>query len=234
MILTDVDRQTLPEERSRGIDVVQFVPTSRLDPIMFERSYFPEPDAASAKAYVLLRHTLESSERTAIVRFALREKTPLGALRVRGDVLMLWGLLGNAEIREAKFPALGERVRISDRELELSAILVDSFAADFAPENFTDDYQAQLRELIDAKLERGDSVNTDEIFGRTPGDSGDGGESEEGAAGGGGVLDLMEALRRSVDKNRSEKTAAKRTATRKTATTRPRPAVRAVADPLRS
>lgn len=205
MILTDVDRQALSEERSRGIDVVQFVPTSRLDPIMFERSYFPEPDAASAKAYVLLRHTLESSERTAIVRFALRQKTPLGVLRVRGDVLMLWGLLGNAEIREAKFPALGERVRISDRELELSAILVASFAADFAPENFTDEYQAQLRELIDAKLQRGDSVNTDETCGRTPGDSSDGGESEEGATGGGGVLDLMEALRRSVDKNRSEK-----------------------------
>jgi DNA end-binding protein Ku len=89
--------------------------------------------------------------------------------------------------------------------LELSAILVASFAADFAPENFTDEYQAQLRELIDAKLQRGDSVNTDETFGRTPGDSGDGGESEEGATGGGGVLDLMEALRRSVDKNRSEK-----------------------------
>jgi DNA end-binding protein Ku len=202
VILTDADLKSLPEERSREIDVVEFVPTAQLDPIMFERSYFLEPDGASAKAYVLLRRTLESTERTAIVRFALRQKTRLGALRVRGDVLMLQGLLWNDEVREAKFPALGEPVRISDRELELSATLVDSFAADFAPENFTDDYQAQLHELIEAKLERGDSVNTDETFGRTPG------EGEEGEAGGGEVLDLMEALRLSVEKNRGKKDSA--------------------------
>lgn len=197
VILTDTDLKSLPEERSREIDVVEFVPTEQLDPIMFERSYFLEPDGKSAKAYVLLRRTLESTERTAIVRFALRQKTRLGALRVRDDVLMLQGLLWSDEVREAKFAALGERVRISDRELELSASLVDSFASDFAPENFTDDYQAQLHELIEAKLERGDSVDTDETFGRTPDDGGD------DESGGGDVLDLMEALRRSVENNRS-------------------------------
>ncbi|MFC5930126.1 Ku protein [Cryobacterium melibiosiphilum] len=200
VILTDTELKSLPEERSREIDVVEFVPNEQLDPIMFERSYFLEPDGKSAKAYVLLRRTLESTERTAIVRFALRQKTRLGALRVRGDVLMLQGLLWNDEVREAKFPALGERVRISDRELELSATLVDSFAADFAPENFTDDYQAQLNALIQAKLERGDSVDTDETFGRLPGD----GDGDDDATGGGEVLDLMEALRRSVENNRAE------------------------------
>lgn len=132
------------------------------------------------------------------MRFALRQKTRLGALRVRGDVLMLQGLLWNDEVREAKFSSLGERVRISDREFELSATLADSFAADFTPENFTDDYQAQLHALIEAKLERGDSVDTDETFGRVPGE----GAADE--SGGGEVLDLMEALRRSVENNRVE------------------------------
>ena len=64
------------------------MPSEQIDPIMFDRSYYLEPDSASSKAYVLLRETLESTDRTAIVQFALRQKTRLAALRVRGDVLV--------------------------------------------------------------------------------------------------------------------------------------------------
>jgi DNA end-binding protein Ku len=194
VILTDEDLSTLPEERSREIDVVEFVPSDQLDPIMFDRSYFLEPDSKSSKAYVLLRRTLEETERTAIVHFALRQKTRLGALRVRGDVLMLQSLLWDDEVREASFPALDESVRISAKELEMSEQLVDSFASDFAPEKFSDDYQEQLRQLIEAKLKQGDALDTEATFGE---------ESEEKQ--GGEVLDLMEALRRSVEKNRAGK-----------------------------
>ncbi|MBG6056003.1 DNA end-binding protein Ku [Salinibacterium sp. CAN_S4] len=196
VILTGEDLSELPEERSREIDVVEFVPSDQLDPIMFDRSYFLEPDGASTKAYVLLRRTLEKTERTAIVHFALRQKTRLGALRVRGDVLMLQSLLWDDEVREASFPSLDEKVRISAKELEMSSSLVDSFASDFSPENFTDDYQEQLRELIDAKLKKGDSVSTEETFGEDPAESGEG-----------EVLDLMAALKRSVEKNRAGKSA---------------------------
>ena len=113
MILTDEDFDALPEERSREIEVVEFVPSEQLDPIMFDRSYYLEPDSKSPKAYALLRRTLEETDRTAIVHFALRQKTRLGALRVRDDVLMLQSLLWDDEVREAKFPSLDETVRIS-------------------------------------------------------------------------------------------------------------------------
>ena len=103
---------------------------------------------------MLLRRTLEQTERTAIVRFSLRQKTRLAALRVRGDVLVLQTLRWADEVREAAFPALDEPVRISSKELELSASLVDSFASDFDPAAFTDEYQEELRTLIDAKLEK--------------------------------------------------------------------------------
>jgi DNA end-binding protein Ku len=201
VVLTGEDFGSLPEERSREIEVVEFVPSDQVDPIMFDRSYYLEPDSKSPKAYALLRQTLEETERTAIVHFALRQKTRLGALRVRGDVLMLQSLLWDDEVREAKFPALDEKVRISDKELEMSEQLVKSFESDFTPEKFTDDYQVQLRTLIDAKLKQGDSVSTEETFGERPDD-------EEGA---GEVLDLMEALRRSVEKNRSKSAAAAKT-----------------------
>jgi DNA end-binding protein Ku len=192
VILTDEDLSTLPEERSREIEVVEFVPSNQLDPIMFDRSYFLEPDSKSPKAYTLLRRTLEKTDRTAIVHFALRQKTRLGALRVHGDVLMLQSLLWDDEVREANFPTLSEKFRISAAELKMSEQLVESYEADFSPGKFSDDYQDELRELIEAKLKKGDDVSTEETFGQKPGDEEVGGE----------VLDLMDALTRSVEQNR--------------------------------
>ncbi|MHA6694348.1 non-homologous end joining protein Ku [Homoserinimonas sp. A520] len=218
VILTDEELKSLPEERSREINVLEFVPTEQVDPIMFNRSYYLEPDSKSSKAYVLLRRTLEETDRTAIVHFALRQKTRLAALRVRGDVLMIQTLLWDDEVREAAFPSLDEKVRIQPQELKMSASLVESFEADFEPDKYTDDYQVQLRELIDAKLKEGDALDTDATFGNADEDEG-----------GGEVLDLMEALRRSVEKSRkgsasagtaeksSTKTPAKKTAVKKDA-----------------
>jgi DNA end-binding protein Ku len=194
VVLTEEELRTLPAEKSREIEVVEFVPNEQLDPMLFERSYYLEPDGASAKAYVLLRRALEASDRTAIVRFALRQKTRLGALRVRGDVLLLQSLLWSDEVREAAFPALAESTPISRQELELSAALVDSFASDFTPADFRDDYQDQLKELIEAKLAAGDTVAAAETA--EPAD-------DAATEGGGEVLDLMEALRRSVERSRT-------------------------------
>jgi len=186
VIISDEDLKALPAERSREIEVVEFVPTEQIDPIMYDRSYYLEPDSASSKAYVLLRRTLESTERTAIVRMALRQKTRLAALRVSGDVLMVQTLLWSDEVRAADFPSLEEPVKISSKELDLSKQLVESLVSDFEPEQFVDEYQQELRTLIQAKLEQGDAVDTAATFGEQP--------EEEG----GEVIDLMEALRQSI------------------------------------
>jgi len=195
VVLTDEDLASLPVEKSREIEVVEFVPSDQVDPILFDRTYYLEPDSKSTKSYVLLRRTLEDTDRTAIVQFSLRQKSRLGALRVRGDVLTLQTLLWEDEVREAAFPSLEETVRISAKELEMSSALVDSFSSDFDPSEFTDEYQEQLRTLIEAKLEKGEALDTQETFG------------EEAEEDGGKVLDLMEALRRSVEKNRGSKPA---------------------------
>ena len=197
VIITDEDLKSLPAERSREIEVVEFVPTEQVDPIMFDKSYYLEPDSASNKAYVLLRRTLESTDKTAIVRMALRQKTRLAALRVYGDVLMVQTLLWSDEVRQAKFPSLDEPVKISDKELDLSKQLVESLVSDFEPDQFVDEYQAELRTLIKAKLEQGDAVDTAATFGEQP--------EEEG----GEVIDLMEALRQSIASKRGGSDAAK-------------------------
>lgn len=191
VVLTKEDLASLPSERSREIDVVEFVPSDQVDLLTLDKAYYLEPDSASPKAYVLLRQTLERTDRTAIVRFSLRQKTRLAALRVRGDVLVLQTLLWADEVRQASFPSLDEPVKISDKELELSATLVESFSSDFDPDQFTDEYQQELRTLIDAKLEKGDALDTSETFG----------DRDEDA--GGEVIDLMAALRASVERSRA-------------------------------
>jgi DNA end-binding protein Ku len=187
VVITDDDLKALPAERSREIEVVEFVPTEQIDPIMFDKSYFLEPDSASSKAYVLLRRTLESTDKTAIVQMALRQKTRLAALRVHGDVLMVQTLLWSDEVRKADFKSLDEDVKISAKELDLSKQLVESLVTDFEPEQYVDEYQEELRTLIKAKLEQGDALDTAATFGEKE-------EQEEG----GEVIDLMEALRQSI------------------------------------
>ena len=199
VVLTADDLKSLPEEKSREIDVLEFVPSDQLDPIMFDRSYFLEPDGTSPKAYVLLRRTLEETDRTAIVHFSLRQKTRLGALRVRGKVLMLQSLLWDDEVREAEFPSLSKSTRISDKELDMSASLVDSLADDFEPADFSDDYQRELQQLIDAKLKEGEALDTEATFGESSSE----GDDDGSGSGSGEVIDLMDALRASVEKNRA-------------------------------
>ena len=207
VVLTDEDFKSLPAEYTREIEVLEFVPDDQIDPIRYDRSYFLEPEDKALKPYTLLRKALEDSDRTAIVTFALRQKTRLAALRVRDGVLILQTMLWDDEVREADFPILEETVRISAKERDMAAQLVDSLASDFKSSDFKDDYQEQLRTLVEAKLEKGDSIDTEATFGEKP-------EEEDG----GEVVDLMEALKRSVERKKATKKAAAKPAKKTSAT----------------
>ena len=104
VIITDDDIATLPEERSREIEVLEFVPAGEVDPMLYDRSYFLEPDSKSSKSYVLLAKTLAETDRVAIVHFTLRNKTRLAALRVKDfgkrEVMVIHTLLWPDEIRD--------------------------------------------------------------------------------------------------------------------------------------
>ncbi|OIH92637.1 Ku protein [Curtobacterium sp. MCBA15_001] len=195
VVLTADDFKQLPQEQSHEIEVLEFVPVDQVDPMMFEKTYYLEPDSRSPKAYVLLRRTLEETDRLAIVQFTLRQKTRLGVLRVHDDVLLLQGLLWGDEVRAADFKALDTSVKVSANELKMSSSLVASMSTDFDPDRYTDEYQVELQQLIDAKLESGDDVDTAATFGEQASSDDD----DEG----GDVIDLMAALRASVDKKRS-------------------------------
>jgi len=193
VVITDEELSELPTERSREIEILQFVPSEQVDPIMMSKTYYLAPASTSAKSYALLRRTLEETDRTAIVSFTLRQRTQLGALRVREDVMLLQTLLWEDEVREPDFAGLDKDVRISAKELEMASALVENFSGDFEPAEYVDEYQEQLRTLVEAKLEQGETVDTEETFG----------EREEGEEA--EVLDLMEALRRSVSAAKEKK-----------------------------
>lgn len=196
VIVTDDDFEALPESDNDEIEVVQFVPTEQIDPIMLDRTYYLEPAAKSPKSYLLLRQALEDSDLTAVVTYSLRQKTRLGVLRVRGKVLVLQGMLWADEVRSVDFKGVKSKAKISSKEKELAGALVEQFASDFTPEEFEDDYQVELRKLIDAKLEAGDTLDTEATFGEQPEEASDDADDAD-------VVDLMEALKSSLDRKRS-------------------------------
>jgi DNA end-binding protein Ku len=162
VVITDDDIATLPEERSREIEVLEFVPASDIDPMMYDRAYFLEPEGKSSKSYVLLAKTLMETDRVAIVHFALRNKTRLAALRVRDfgkrDVMVIQTLLWPDEIRDPDFPELDKKVEIKPAELKMAEQVVESMTDDFNPDRYHDDYQEQLHELIQARSSRRNST----------------------------------------------------------------------------
>src|SRR5579864_2323421 len=99
VVLTDEDMADLPLPTTKSIEVLQFAPAEQLDPILFNKSYYVEPESAGARAYVLLRDALEQSGRIAIAQVALRQREALATLRSRDGVLVLETLLWPDEIR---------------------------------------------------------------------------------------------------------------------------------------
>jgi DNA end-binding protein Ku len=217
VILTDEDFEQLPLVTGHEIDVVEFVPSEQVDPMMFGRSYYLEPDARALKPYALLREALNDTERMAVVKVALRQRESLAVLRVRDKVIVLQTLLWPDEIRNADFDVLDTDVELRPQELRMAASLVESMAADFEPEQFTDDYQKALGDLVEAKL-----------AGAEPAPA----AAEDVSGGGRDVVDLLSALQASVDRAKTargeepapvtkatpaKKTAAKKAPAKKTA-----------------
>ncbi|MCY1137443.1 Ku protein [Actinoplanes sp. Pm04-4] len=183
VILTDEDFADLPLTTSRAIDVLEFVPAEQIDPILFAKSYYLEPEGQAAKPYVLLRDALQDADRVAIVKIAIRQREQLATLRVHEGVLVLNTMLWPDEVRTPDFGFLDEDIETRPAELAMASSLIDSMAGSFKAEEFTDNYRAALQEVIDAKVEGREIVQPE--------------ETEEAPA---AAVDLMAALKASVER----------------------------------
>jgi DNA end-binding protein Ku len=204
VVLTDEDFADLPLSTSRAIDVLEFVPLEQVDPMYFSKSYYLEPEGAGAKPYVLLREALENSGRVALVKVALRSRESLATLRVRDGVFVLEMMLWPDEIRDANFAFLDEDIDVRPQELQMAESLIESLSGDFEPTQYADNYREALQALIEAKVEGREVV-----------------QPAEPAADSGTVVDLMAALRASVEAAKQGRAQApaptKKTARKKTA-----------------
>ncbi|MGY0389669.1 Ku protein [Nocardioides sp. NBC_00368] len=183
VVLTDDDFANLPTTSSREIAVEKFVPSDQIDPMLFEKSYYLEPENTGIKPYALLRQALLEADRVALVTVALRQRTTVAALRVRptdnGDVIVLQTMMWPDEIRVPDFKV--EAGEVKDSEIKMANMLVETLAGDFHPEEFSDDYASAVEEMVKAKIEGGEVE-------RTPTSTKTSGE----------VVDLLAALQRSV------------------------------------
>jgi DNA end-binding protein Ku len=152
VILDDEDFADLPLSTSRAIDVLEFVPAEQVDPILYAKAYYLEPENTATKPYVLLRDALTGSEKVAIVKVALRQREQLATLRVRDGVLVLNTMLWPDEVREPDFKFLDDSISVRPPELAMATSLIESMSADFDPDMYGDDYREALQAVIDAKV----------------------------------------------------------------------------------
>ncbi|WP_022925482.1 Ku protein [Serinicoccus marinus] len=188
VVLTDEDLASLPNRSSKEISVERFVPREQIDPILFDKAYFLEPDAMGAKAYGLLREALRESDRVAVVTVSVRSRMTMAVLRVRedDDAIVLQTLLWPDEIRASEqLDHLDEVSEPKKDEVAMARMLVDSMSGDFEPEGHVDDFKEAVDALVEKKISGGEVAESPD-----EGDEADSGE----------VVDLLAALQRSVDR----------------------------------
>ncbi|TFV73889.1 Ku protein [Blastococcus sp. CT_GayMR19] len=185
VILTDEDFEELPLSTRREIEVLEFVDQDQIDPIHFEKTYYLEPEGPAARPYVLLRQALENAGQVAITKIAIRQRESLAALRVLDGVLTLHTMRWPDEIRAPEFAFLDEDITVRPQELKMAEALIASMTGEFDPSEFTDDYREAMTALLEAKQSGGEVQQVPEV-------------PDDGAA----VVDLMSALRRSVERAR--------------------------------
>jgi DNA end-binding protein Ku len=180
VILDDDDFAELPSASSREISVERFVPREQIDPMLFEKSYYLEPENTGTKPYALLRQALLDADRVAVATVAIRNRTSVAVLRVKDDVIVLQTMMWPDEIRTPDFSV--ESGDVKPAEVKMANMLVDTLAGDFEPSEFEDDYAGAVEALVKAKIEGGEVK-------KTPTSTKSSGE----------VVDLLAALQRSVD-----------------------------------
>jgi DNA end-binding protein Ku len=149
--LTREEVAALAPERSRAIDVQQFVDVSSVDPIYFQSSYHVVPDRDWVAPFHLLRRTMAEADRMAIAWFTLRSRRYLCAVRAFGDLMLLTTMLHADEIMPADFGVSDAESAPSEKETKMARLLIDTLSGPFEPERYPDEHRRRVLEAIEAK-----------------------------------------------------------------------------------
>lgn len=187
VVMKDEDFESLPVEGSRSINIVDFVDLTDIDPLYFEKGYYLAPGEGGQKVFELLKKSMQETGKVAVAKVVIRNKESLAAIRVAEGVLSISTMFYPDEVRKPQgIPELDYQVEIHDNELKMAVSLINNLSAAFQPEKYTDDYRQQLLEVIQAKI-AGEEVETVPTA-----------QTEK-------VVDLMSALKASIDLAQKER-----------------------------
>jgi DNA end-binding protein Ku len=179
VVLTEEDFEKLPLPSKHVIELSAFVEEKEIDPVFYEKSYYLEPAERAEKPYALLLRALEEKKLSATASITIRKKEQLCVLRPHQGTIMLETLYYPDEVRRDRGVDL-DKVKVSDRELDMAFTLIELLKKPFDPSEYRDNYREALAQVIEAKLE-GKQVVSAPPTRET------------------GVIDLAEALKRSVE-----------------------------------
>ncbi len=184
--ISDQEMEAIPGPSAHVIEILDFVELAQVDPVYFEKSYFLEPREGAAKAYALLRRAMEEQGKVAVARVAIRAKETLALVRVYSDrFIMMETMYWGNEVREGEELTVPEEVSQDEREMAMAAMLMETLTSDFEPAKYENHQRQALSELIQKKVQGKEIVREPERAGAE-------------------VIDLMEALRRSVEKAKKD------------------------------
>jgi Ku protein, prokaryotic len=182
VIVEEADLESVALQRSQSIDILRFVALEDVDPVYFDRTYYLAPSSAGAarRPYVLLLRAMQETGMAAVGKFVLWGKENLCLIRAQGDTLALETLFFADDVRsKAEIEEVVEATELRGPELELAGQVIQSLVGEWNPEDFENEYRRDLKAMLDAKL-AGQAPTRPEPVAETP------------------VIDLMDALRRSV------------------------------------
>jgi DNA end-binding protein Ku len=156
VIIKPEELESLDPEKTRTVDIEDFVDLADIDPIYYDHPYYLVPAQGATKAYGLLLDAMKEAGKVAVARVVLRNKEQLVAIRPAGDVLIMDTMIFHDEVvptDELEDLPAGEELRASDRELRMAQQLIDSLSSDWEPDKYRDEYREKVLELIERKAE---------------------------------------------------------------------------------
>jgi DNA end-binding protein Ku len=156
VVITPEELDSLEPQKTRTIDIEDFVELDQIDPIYYDHPYYLAPDKGAGKAYTLLLQAMKDAGKVGIARVVIRSKENLVAIRPRDDILTMETLLfGDEVVPPDSFDELpeGKEAKASKKEVDMAKQLIDSLAADFDPDKYRDEYRDRVLEMIERKAE---------------------------------------------------------------------------------
>ncbi len=156
VVITPDELDAIEPERTRTIQIEDFVDLPDIDPIYYDHPYYLVPDKGAAKAYGLLLNAMEASDKVAIARVVIRSKEALVAIRPAGELLMMETMIFHDEVvphDELDDLPDSKELKVSDREVKMAQQLIDSLSSEFDPSQYRDEYRDKVLELIERKAQ---------------------------------------------------------------------------------